>query len=166
MNWAHAHLIINHVPVMGAAFALLLLLWGMARKQEDVQQASLWGIVLTGLAAGGAYLTGGYAGDLVQVLPGVSVARINTHEDAALLALVATILTGVLAATGLFLARKRKAMPRWCLLGCLFLGLVTGAAGIVAAWAIVLAILGAAFALVLQVGVPATAVDHAEVLPG
>ncbi len=126
MNWAHAHLIINHAPVMGAAFALLLLLWGMARKQEDVQQAALWGMVLTGLAAGGAYLTGGYAGDLVQVLPGVSVARINSHEDAALLALVAAILTGILAATGLFLARRRKALPRWCLLGCLLLGLATG----------------------------------------
>ncbi len=125
MNWAHAHLIINHAPVMGAPFALLLLLWGLWRSSRDVQSAALGGMVLTALAAGLAYFTGGYAGDLVQTLPGVSSARINTHEDAALLALIAAIATGVLALAGLFQARKQPALPRWCLLGCLVLGLAT-----------------------------------------
>ncbi len=127
MNWAHAHLIINHVPVMGSVFALLLLIWGMVKKSEDVRQAALWGMVLTGLAAGGAYLTGSYAGDLVQTLPGVSAVRISTHEDAALLALIAAIVAGVLAATGLVLGWMLGDVPRWCILGCLVLGLVTGA---------------------------------------
>ncbi len=127
MNWAHAHLIINHLPVMGAVFALLLLIWGMARKSEEVRQAALWSMVLTGLAAGAAYLTGSYAGDLVENLPGVSAVRISTHEDAALLALIAAIAAGVLALAGLWLARRGRSIPRWCVLGCLVLGLATGA---------------------------------------
>ncbi len=125
MNWAHAHLILNHAPVMGAPFALLLLLWSLRQKSRDLQIAALGGMVLTALAAGAAYFTGGYAGDLVQTLPGVSAARINTHEDAALLALIAAIATGLLALAGLFQARKQAAVPRWCLLGCLLLGLGT-----------------------------------------
>ncbi len=127
MNWAHAHLMINHVPVMGSVFALLLLVWGMARKSEEVRQAALWGMVLTGLAAGGAYFTGSYAGDLVQNLPGVSAVRISTHEDAALLALIASIVTGVAALGGLFLARRGGGVPRWCVTACLVLSLATGA---------------------------------------
>ncbi|HEY5627897.1 MAG TPA: hypothetical protein VIR16_00165, partial [Candidatus Limnocylindrales bacterium] len=49
----------------------------------------------------------------------------------------------------------------------LLLGLVVGVAGIVSAWAIVLVLLAAAFALVLRVSVPAVPIDRAElVLPG
>jgi fucose permease len=49
----------------------------------------------------------------------------------------------------------------------LLLGVVVSLAGIVGAWAIVLALLAAAFVLVLRVGVPAVLVDRAEVvLPG
>ena len=125
MNWAHAHLIVNHVPVMGSVFAILLLIAGMGRNSPDIRQAALWGLLLTALAAGVAYFTGSYAGDLVQTLPGVSVARINTHEDAAMLAMFAAIATGVLAAAGLVLAQVRTGVPRWCLMGCLLLGLVT-----------------------------------------
>ena len=127
MNWAHAHLIINHVPVMGSVFALLLLVWGMVRKSEEVRQAALLGMVITGLVAGAAYLTGSYAGDLVQNLPGVSAVRISTHEDAALFALIAAMAAGVLALAGLWLARRGRSLPSWCVLGCLVLGLATGA---------------------------------------
>jgi len=48
----------------------------------------------------------------------------------------------------------------------LVLGLVAGTVGIVGAWAIVVVLLALALALVLRVGVPATVVDHAEVLAG
>jgi len=48
----------------------------------------------------------------------------------------------------------------------LVLGLVAGTAGIVGAWAIVVVLLALALALVLRVGVPATVVDHADVLAG
>lgn len=125
MNWAHAHLIVNHVPVMGAGFALLLLLWGLRKGSPEVQDAALGGWVLTALAAGAAYLTGSYAGDLVQTLPGVVGSRIATHEEAALLALISAIATGLLAAVGLIVGRKRGGTPRWCTLGSLLLGVLT-----------------------------------------
>jgi MFS family permease len=48
----------------------------------------------------------------------------------------------------------------------LLLGVVVGFAGVVAAWAIVLAILLAAFGLVLRAGAPPVAVGRAPTLPG
>jgi uncharacterized membrane protein len=125
MNWAHAHLILNHAPVMGAVFCLALLAWGLARRSDDVNTAALLGWVITALSAGGAYLTGSYAGDLVQDLPGVSAVRISAHEDAALLALIAAIAAGVVALAGLWLAKGRKPLARWPLWGCFVLGVVT-----------------------------------------
>ena len=125
MNWAHAHLIINHAPVMGAFFCLFLLAWGFVRRSEEVMRAALWGSALTALAAGAAYLTGSYAGDLVQALPDVSAVRISTHEDAALLALIAAVATGVVALAGLWLAKSGRPPARWSLWGCLILGLIT-----------------------------------------
>jgi MFS family permease len=63
-------------------------------------------------------------------------------------------------------ARLTLASSLSILVAPLALGLVAGVAGIVAAWIIVIGILATAFAVVLLVGVPATAVDHADVLPG
>ncbi len=48
----------------------------------------------------------------------------------------------------------------------LVLGIVASAAGIVGAWLLVVALLVIAFVLVLRVSVPATVVDHADVLAG
>jgi hypothetical protein len=36
MNWAHVHLMINHFPVIGALGAILLLVYALVRKSEEV----------------------------------------------------------------------------------------------------------------------------------
>jgi len=41
MNAAHLHLIVNHVPVLGPVFALLLLSLGMIRRSVDLKKAGL-----------------------------------------------------------------------------------------------------------------------------
>lgn len=48
MNYPHLHLIINHVPILGSVFALLLVLWGMARGSREVR----WSALRVGLIAG------------------------------------------------------------------------------------------------------------------
>ena len=32
MNWAHVHLLINHIPVLGTLFGTLLLVFGIVKK--------------------------------------------------------------------------------------------------------------------------------------
>ncbi len=49
MNWAHVHLIINHIPVIGILFDFFLLAWAMIRRSEDVKRASLGILVVLAL---------------------------------------------------------------------------------------------------------------------
>lgn len=126
MNGAHWHLLLNHLPVLGTAFGILLLLFAWLKKSDEVKRVSLGVFVLTAICAVPAYLTGEPAEGVVESLAGVSEAIIENHESAALVALSVAIATGVVALAGLFLSRKAKPLPMWLMLVTLFLALATG----------------------------------------
>lgn len=56
MNWAHIHLMLNHIPVLGTGFGLALLAWGMMRRNDSLQRAALAAFVVVALAAIPVYL--------------------------------------------------------------------------------------------------------------
>jgi hypothetical protein len=85
MNSAHLHLVFNHVPILGSAFGLALIAWGLLRRSDPVARVGLATLALAALFAIPAYLTGGAAERLVEDLPGISEAAIHPHEDAALI---------------------------------------------------------------------------------
>lgn len=111
MNWAHVHLMLNHLPVLGTIFGLLLLGWAALRRSEMLQRAALATFVLTGLAAIPVFLTGEPAEKVVEHLAGTAEQAIEAHEEAALVALIAVEALGALALTTLVLFRKRG-VPR------------------------------------------------------
>jgi uncharacterized membrane protein len=113
MDPAHAHLILNHIPVIGLGAAILLLLYAFARRNDEMKKAALIGFVLLALAAIPVYLTGGEAEERVEHLPGVSEAIIEEHEEAATSSLIAIELLGALSLAGLVLTRGSRAVPRW-----------------------------------------------------
>ena len=41
MNWAHVHLMLSHLPVVGTIFGVLLLLLALLRKSEELKRVSL-----------------------------------------------------------------------------------------------------------------------------
>lgn len=108
MNAAHLHLLINHLPVIGTLFALLLLAYGLGRGKEDVVKASLWALVIAAVAGAAAYLTGEPAEEVVERVGGVSETLIERHEEAALWATIGTGLVGLFALAGLLLHRGRE----------------------------------------------------------
>lgn len=126
MNGAHWHLLLNHLPILGSVFGILLLLFAWARKSDEVKRVSLGIFVLTAICAVPAYLTGEPAEEVAEHLPGVTHALIEHHEEAALVALSTAIATGIVAMAGLFLSRKAKQLPNWLMLATLFLALATG----------------------------------------
>lgn len=111
MNQAHLHLLLNHVPVIGAIFCLLLLLVALLRKSDELKRVSLGGLVLVSLLTIPAYLTGEPAEKVVEHLPGVSEALIESHEKAALVAFITLLATGIVALGGLIWSRRRTALP-------------------------------------------------------
>jgi uncharacterized membrane protein len=128
MDPAHIHLLVNHIPVLGTVFGILLLLYGMLAQKHEVTRASLGLFVLAGLGAGVAYLSGEGAEDTVEGLPGVAESIIEAHEEAALIALIAAIVLGVAALLALVFLRTET--PRWAAVTTLVLAL--GTAGVMA----------------------------------
>ena len=126
MSDAHLHLIVNHLPVLGVPFGAALLGWGLFRGQLALQRAGLGVLVLAGVAAGVAYLTGEPAEHALEALAGMGPPEslVEAHEEAAL---AATVMTGVLAlGAGFGLWRlQRGSVGRGVLASVLTLALAT-----------------------------------------
>lgn len=113
MNATHLHLILNHLPVLGTAFGLGLLLFGVWRKSSELKKTALGVLVIIALAAVPVYLTGEPAEDGVKSLPGVSKAFMEQHEEAAGVAFTGVLALGVAALTALILCRGGRDLPVW-----------------------------------------------------
>lgn len=99
MNAAHIHLMLNHVPLFGAVAVTILFAVALVLRQQGVARAGLVVALLTALVAIVVYLTGEPAEELVENLPGISEAVMETHEE---VALVATLVLGAFALVALY----------------------------------------------------------------
>ena len=108
MTPTHLHLVLNHIPVIGFLAALLFLGWGLLRRHDQVVRAALGAVVVIAIFTIPTYLTGEPAEEAVEGLAGISEPIIESHEDAALVALIAMIVTGIAAAITLLVATLRQ----------------------------------------------------------
>jgi len=124
MNLAQVHLWLNHLPVLGTLFGLVLLMAALFRKNEDWKRLSLIVFVIIGLIAIGTYLTGEPAEEVVEHLPGVSEAAIEPHEESALWSLIAIETLAASSLAGLFLSRMSGVIPPRLITVCLLISIV------------------------------------------
>jgi hypothetical protein len=124
MDATHLHLILNHVPALGGAFAGLLLGAALWYRSVQFQRLALVMMVGSALTALPVYLTGEGAEDRVEHLVGVSDAAIDRHADAAAASVVAIGILGGLALVGA-VAFRRSAVPTVFAMGLLTLALAT-----------------------------------------
>lgn len=100
MNQAHFHLAINHLPIMGTAIGLIVLLSGYVLKNQVVKRTALGIFILSCFGILSAHFTGEGAEDVVENIPGITKKLIHHHEDYA-------------------------SIFGWCLLGVAILSLLT-----------------------------------------
>ena len=122
MDAVHIHLLLNHVPVIGAVIAFLLLGAAAFRRGDELVRAALALYVLIGLATLVVFLTGEPAEEAIESLPGFSDSIVERHEEFALVSSVALGVAATLALVALIVNRSRE-MPRWILRGGLVIGL-------------------------------------------
>jgi NADH:ubiquinone oxidoreductase subunit 4 (subunit M) len=128
MDLAHLHLMMNHVPVMGVLFAILIALIGGIARSKIAVRVGLIMLVLSGLIAVPVYLTGESAEELVEGLPGVSEALIDRHESAAGISLALVGVSGAFALlTLLFSGSSRQLLPGAFFVMTMLLALLGGA---------------------------------------
>jgi uncharacterized membrane protein len=125
MNPVHLHLMLNHVPVLGSVFGLLLLGAALLRKSRELQKVSLAVCVIAAAVAIPVYFTGEPAEERIEHLPGVAKAIIEEHEEAAVVALVSILVLGAVAAAGLIVFRGQRSIPRWFVNASFIMALVT-----------------------------------------
>jgi hypothetical protein len=105
---AHLHLMLNHVPVVGAPLLALLLGIGLLRRSGELVGVSLALAIGLALATLSVYLTGEPAEELVEHAPWFREALVETHEGHAAVALFAVLASGVMAAAALALRGRPR----------------------------------------------------------
>jgi len=122
---AHWHLVLNHFPSVGTIVAVCLLVAARFMKSRDLTRAGLLIMVVLGLVSILVFITGGAAQFQIDDRPDYSQAAVLAHEDAALLALLAISLTGMLAWLVLWRDRRQPALEGVLPLGVIGVGAVS-----------------------------------------
>ncbi|SMO52214.1 hypothetical protein [Gracilimonas mengyeensis] len=107
MNAAHLHLIVNHIPIFTTLIGILILAWGMYKKEVSIRNIAF---VLFIVGAASSYLaieTGESAEDIVEEVASVSHDTIHDHEEAAEISLWFAVVMGFLS-IGALASRKLK----------------------------------------------------------
>jgi hypothetical protein len=99
MNQAHIHLLITHLPIMGAILGALVLIHGIWRKSNSTLIAAYNILIIAAIGAGIAYATGEGAEETVEHLQGISKNVIEEHADSALTSLIRPVALLALSAS-------------------------------------------------------------------
>ncbi len=112
MSIVHLHLLLNHVPVVGTLFALLLFAAAIVRPQTVSIRFALGFSAALAVVGVAVYFTGGAAEEAVENLAGVTERAIEQHEEAAEVSTIAMSLVGALSVIALVIFRKGR-VPPW-----------------------------------------------------
>lgn len=120
MNLAYLHLILNHIPMIGMPVALTFLLYGIYSKNQSAQRFSLFVLIALAALVVPVYLTGEPAEEVVEHLPGVVESVIESHEEAAEVSLVLTLIAGFAAFVAIWFQRdvRKSRLLNLGVVGC------------------------------------------------
>jgi hypothetical protein len=111
-NVAHLHLLLNHIPTVGSAVALGLLLLALVRRNEHLTHAGLEVLFAIAVLTLPAYMSGVGAQQKLRDQPGLSDDAMRVHQDAALAGFTVTEFAGFIAWVALWQSKRRgRAAP-------------------------------------------------------
>ena len=105
LSATHLHLMLNHVPVLGTVFVLVVLLWGLLRRSREITSLGLLFTVILALVTIPVYLTGEPTEHQQRRAPWFDRDRAHEHEEKAERGLIAVLATGAVALGALYLRR-------------------------------------------------------------
>jgi uncharacterized membrane protein len=113
MDLGHAHLYLNHFPIIGSIIFCIFIIFSIIKKREDFLRISLWIFVCLAIIIIPVYLTGEPAEETVLIGAGIGEEIIEPHESAALVTLIIMEVLGVSSFILLLAFRKGKKIPSW-----------------------------------------------------
>jgi uncharacterized membrane protein len=125
MSLSHLHLVMNHVPTVGAAAALGLLLLGYVRRNDHLKHVGLELLFVIAVLTLPVYVSGVAALYEMRERPDISVDAMRIHQDAALAGFVVAELAGFIAWIALWQWRRRGRPARGLVAAATVLLIVT-----------------------------------------
>jgi hypothetical protein len=107
VTFSHLHLLMNHVPTVGAVAAVGLLLLGFVRRNDHLKHVGLEVLFVIALLTLPVYVSGVAAQLELRDRPDVSLDGMRTHHDAALLGFAVMEFAGFVAWVALWQSRRR-----------------------------------------------------------
>jgi uncharacterized membrane protein len=124
VNYAHLHLLLNHIPVIGSIIGLGLLMISFFGKNQDMRRASYIIFAAVALFTIPAFLSGFGAQQMIKGA-GVSDELVRRHESSALLSVWFMMITGTFALMGLWESQTTSRPSRWNVAAVLVFSLLT-----------------------------------------
>lgn len=124
---AHLHLLVNHAPIFGSLFALVLLVASYFTSADVFRRTAFAILIATAIAGETADLSGDAAEEAIKGFPGVRREVIHAHEDMADKAYILADILGVLALGALVRWRRGPIPPSAALVAVLATAFVGGA---------------------------------------
>jgi len=113
VNLTHLHLLLNHVPTVGAVVALGLLLLALIRRDEPLQRAGLEVLFVIAVLTLPVYMSGVAAYQTLRTTqPEISDDAMRVHQDAALDGFTVMEFAGFIAWVALWQSRRRGRAAR------------------------------------------------------
>src|SRR5262245_61431182 len=106
LNAAHLHLVLNHVPTLGTAVAVALLLIALIRRQEAQVQLGLEVLFIVALVTLSVYITGVAAYQHLRSGADFSDIAARMHQDVALSGFAVTEFAGFVGWVALWQSRR------------------------------------------------------------
>lgn len=125
-NWAHVHVMLNHIPIVGVPLAALLLGLGHVRRSGEMIRTASAILVLLGVATIGVKLTGEPAEEAVEQAAWFNEGAVETHEELANVATIVVVAASLVAAAAWWRGRRAPPGRALVLVQLLLAGLASG----------------------------------------
>lgn len=108
MNFAHIHLILNHIPMLTMPVVLVFFGFALLTQNSALKKFALILLVATAGMVVPVYLTGEPAEKVVEHFASLSEPLIEAHEESAEVSLILTLLAGGLALASILTEGKQN----------------------------------------------------------
>jgi len=110
MNATQLHLMFTHLPIVGLGIAIMINLYSIFNKSDELKKLTLWAYFVIGIFAVLAYITGDDAREIIKTYPGISADVIENHENTALLFFIGLMIIAGASVIGLYITNKKKSL--------------------------------------------------------
>lgn len=113
-NWAHLHLVTNHIPIIGLGLVSLWLLWGHLIRSEEVVRAGYLMLVLVALGTAVTFVSGREAALKPEVMMSswFNLQRVQEHQERGHIGAYVVWAAGAAALLALILQAAKRRVPK------------------------------------------------------